>query len=164
MPRAALVPTMKSQFFHQDSRTINDPIVALSAVSTQNNHYYHIIPWLGHQHHQISPLVSTRIAASNAMLLQVCLPFAKKQFGRQTCLAYLADATAQLLLSTTYTSTFLGLANTIIIMNYENWDPYHKLLEYHHHTVGKIGNFSDMKKYCCPHWDSNQVPYGYYLT
>ena len=24
-------------------------------------------------------------------------------------------------------------------------------------TVGKIANFSDMKKYCCPHWDSNPV-------
>ena len=25
-------------------------------------------------------------------------------------------------------------------------------------TVGKIINFSDMKKYCCPHWDSNLEP------
>ena len=45
-------------------------------------------------------------------------------------------------------------------------DDYEKKEETDHRgvlcTVGKIGKSSDMKKYSCPHWDSNTEPLGYF--
>ena len=32
------------------------------------------------------------------------------------------------------------------------------------YTVGKIGKFSDMKKYCSPHWESNPGSLSYYVV